>query len=156
MKREDPAFNQEAAAAAAKAAAWPLSKIERQARDNFAAAAWILERRFPELFSRREVQLTLSNTTNHNALSKGILLKCEFPCSLLGQIGGFACAPSIDAPKRIFGFRSDHHSRHLTFGATEDGRKTDSSRLPHSVNLTPADFWHVRRRRVSIAGERIV
>src|SRR6516165_3390263 len=43
-KREDPEFNQ---------------KVE-------AAAAWILERRFPELFSRPEVQLNLSNTTSHN------------------------------------------------------------------------------------------
>jgi hypothetical protein len=66
-KREDPAFNQEVEAAAAKAAARLLAKIERQARNNFAAAAWILERRFPELFSRPEVQLNLSNTTNHNA-----------------------------------------------------------------------------------------
>src|SRR6516225_7682741 len=88
--------------------------------------------------------------------ARGALLKCEFPCRLLGQIGGFSSAPGIDAPKRIFGFRSDHHSRHLTFAVTEDGRKTDSSRLPHSVNVTPADFWHVRRRRVNIAGESIV
>ena len=66
-KREDPAFNQEVEAAAAKAAARLLSKIERQASNNFAAAAWILERRFPELFSRPEVQLSVSNTTNHNA-----------------------------------------------------------------------------------------
>ena len=65
-KREDPAFNQEVEAAAAKAAARLLSKIERQASNNFAAAAWILERRFPELFSRPEVQLNLSNTTSHN------------------------------------------------------------------------------------------
>src|SRR6516165_5538492 len=64
-KREDPAFNQEVEAAAAKAAARLLSKIERQASNNFAAAAWILERRFPELFSRPEVQLSVSNTTNH-------------------------------------------------------------------------------------------
>ena len=74
-KREDPAFNQEVEAAAAKAAARLLSKIERQASNNFAAAAWILERRFPELFSRPEVQLSVSNTANHNALSITISLE---------------------------------------------------------------------------------
>jgi hypothetical protein len=61
-KREDPEFNQKVEAAAARL----LAKIEHQARNNFAAAAWILERRFPELFSRPEVQLNLSNTTSHN------------------------------------------------------------------------------------------
>jgi hypothetical protein len=74
-KREDPEFSQQVEAAAAKAAARLLAKIERQARNNFAAAAWILERRFPELFSRPEVQLTLSNTTNHNAPSLTIRLE---------------------------------------------------------------------------------
>ena len=64
-KREDPEFNQKVEAAAAKAAARLLAKVERQARNNFAAAAWILERRFPELFSRPEVQLSVSNTANH-------------------------------------------------------------------------------------------
>ena len=64
-KREDPEFNQKVEAAAAKAAARLLATVERQARNNFAAAAWILERRFPELFSRPEVQLSVSNTANH-------------------------------------------------------------------------------------------
>ena len=68
-RKEDPAFGQQVDKAAAKAAARLLAKIERQARNNFVAAAWILERRFPELFSRPEVQLNLSNTTNHNALT---------------------------------------------------------------------------------------
>jgi hypothetical protein len=40
-----------------------------------AAAAWILERRFPELFSRPEVQLILSNTTNHSPLTLSISLE---------------------------------------------------------------------------------
>jgi hypothetical protein len=48
---------------------------QRQARNNFAAAAWILERRFPELFSRPEVELNVSNTANHNALSITISLE---------------------------------------------------------------------------------
>ena len=74
-KREASAFNQEVAAAAAKAAAWLLSKIEGQASDNFAAATWILERRFPELFNRPEVQLNLSNTTNHSPLTLSISLE---------------------------------------------------------------------------------
>jgi hypothetical protein len=43
-RKEDPAFGQQVDRAAAKAAARLLSKIERQASNNFAAAAWILER----------------------------------------------------------------------------------------------------------------
>ena len=74
-RKEDPAFGQQVDRADAKAAARLLSKIERQARNNFAAAAWILERRFPELFNRPEVQLTLSNTTNHNAPTLTISLE---------------------------------------------------------------------------------
>jgi hypothetical protein len=48
-KREDPEFNPKVETVTAKAAARLLAKIERQARNNFAAAAWILMRRFPEM-----------------------------------------------------------------------------------------------------------
>src|SRR5208282_4580872 len=88
--------------------------------------------------------------------SRGISFKCKLPCSLLGQVAGFSPAPSTDTPKRIFGSRFDHHSCHLTLAVTEDGRKTNSSRLVHSVNVSPVDFWHVRRWRVSILGESII
>ena len=51
--------------------------------------------------------------------SHGISLKCELPRILLGLIGGLSRAPSIDAPKRIFGFRFDRHRGHLVFGVTK-------------------------------------
>jgi hypothetical protein len=47
-----------------------LRKIEKNADENFSAAAWILERRFPESFSRPEIQLglTINQTMNNNVL----------------------------------------------------------------------------------------
>jgi len=53
-------------------------------------------------------------------------------CRIIG-IG--LCAPSIDAPKRIFGVRFYHHSGHLPLGVMEKCRKTNSARLLRSVNL---------------------
>jgi hypothetical protein len=46
-----------------------LGKIEARATNNFSACAWILERRFPELFSRPEVQLNLQTNIVQNNLS---------------------------------------------------------------------------------------
>jgi hypothetical protein len=48
-----------------------LGKIEKQADENFSAAAWLLERRFVEVFARPEVQLNLvhQNNATVNALS---------------------------------------------------------------------------------------
>src|SRR6516225_6203706 len=70
-KNRDPEFAAKVEKVAAKAALRLLGKIEKQATNNFSACAWILERRFPELFSRPEVQLNLiqQNNTTVNALS---------------------------------------------------------------------------------------
>jgi hypothetical protein len=70
-KRADPDLAARVEKTAAQSAMRLLSKIETHAQDNFAAASWILERRFPELFSRPEVQLNLiqQNNTTMNALS---------------------------------------------------------------------------------------
>jgi hypothetical protein len=59
-KSEDPEFATLVEEASAKAALRLLGKIEEQATNNFSACAWILERRFPEIFSRPEIQLNLS------------------------------------------------------------------------------------------------
>ncbi|PYK18093.1 MAG: hypothetical protein DME55_07690 [Verrucomicrobia bacterium] len=69
-KREDWEFDAKVEAASAKAALRLLGKIEKQADQNFAASSWILERRFPEIFSRPEVQLNLiqQNNTVENSL----------------------------------------------------------------------------------------
>jgi hypothetical protein len=70
-KREDVEFASKIEAIAAKAALRLLGKIEKHAQDNFAAANWILERRFPQVFARPEVQLNLiqQNNATVNALS---------------------------------------------------------------------------------------
>jgi hypothetical protein len=68
-KATDPEFELLVEQAASKTALRLLRKIEAQAEENFAAAAWILERRFPEDFSRPEVQLNLQTNVVQNNLS---------------------------------------------------------------------------------------
>jgi hypothetical protein len=70
-KREDSDFAARVEEASGKAALRLLAKIEKQADQNFAAASWILERRFPEIFARPEVQLNLiqQNNVTENHLS---------------------------------------------------------------------------------------
>jgi hypothetical protein len=70
-KQTDPEFAAKVEQTSAKAALRLLGKIEKQATNNFAACSWILERRFPELFSRPEVQLNLiqQNNVTENHLS---------------------------------------------------------------------------------------
>src|SRR5215470_9992519 len=58
-RRKDPSFARAVEEASGKMALRLLSKIEKQADENFAAGAWILERRFVETFARPEVQLNL-------------------------------------------------------------------------------------------------
>ena len=70
-KRTDPDLAARVEKTAAQSAMRLLGKIETHAQENFAAASWILERRFPELFSRPEVQLNLiqQNNVTENRLS---------------------------------------------------------------------------------------
>jgi hypothetical protein len=63
-KATDPEFELLVEQAASKTALRLLRKIEAQVDDNFAAGAWLLERRWPELFSRPEVQLNLIQQNN--------------------------------------------------------------------------------------------
>ena len=68
-KQTDTEFAAKVEQTAAKAALRLLGKIEKQATDNFAAASWILERRWPEIFSRPEVQLNLQTNVVQNNLT---------------------------------------------------------------------------------------
>ena len=70
-KREDSEFAARVEEASAKAALRLWDKIEKQADVTFASAAWLMERRWPELFSRPEVQLNLiqQNNLTENHLS---------------------------------------------------------------------------------------
>jgi hypothetical protein len=68
-RQTDPGFAVKVEQTAAKAALRLLGKIEAQATNNFAACSWILERRFPELFSRPEVQLNLQTNVVQNNLT---------------------------------------------------------------------------------------
>jgi hypothetical protein len=70
-RRKDPVFAAQVARAAGKTALRLLKKIEANADENFSAAAWILERRFPESFSRPEIQLAQvhhQTSITHNSL----------------------------------------------------------------------------------------
>jgi hypothetical protein len=69
-RRKDPSFADRVNKAAGQTALRLLKKIEKNADENFSAAAWLLERRFPESFSRPEIQLglTVNQTMNNNVL----------------------------------------------------------------------------------------
>ena len=63
-RRRDPAFAREVDQVAAQGALRRLKKIEQHGEENFAALAWLLERRYPQEFSRPEVQLNLAIQNN--------------------------------------------------------------------------------------------
>ena len=69
-RRKDPDFARRVDLASGKMALRLLKKIEKNADENFSAAAWLLERRFPESFSRPEIQLglTVNNQVTNNTL----------------------------------------------------------------------------------------
>jgi hypothetical protein len=68
-RRADPIFSEQVEKASGQTALRLLKKIEAQGRENFSACAWLLERRFPESFSRPEVQLNLIQ--NNMTLASG-------------------------------------------------------------------------------------
>jgi hypothetical protein len=65
-KRQDPKFAVAVEKAAAKSALRLLEKIEKHGEESFQPLAWILERRFPQQFSRPEVQLNVQANTEVN------------------------------------------------------------------------------------------
>jgi hypothetical protein len=73
-RRADLVFAEQVERVAGQTALRLLQKIEAQGKENFSACAWLLERRFPESFSRPEVQLNLiqQNNVTQNYLSISI------------------------------------------------------------------------------------
>jgi hypothetical protein len=63
----DERFREQVALAEAEAIKANLETIKAASRDNWPAAAWLLERRHPELFARPEVQLNVGIQNNMNA-----------------------------------------------------------------------------------------
>jgi hypothetical protein len=63
----DERFREQVALAEAEAIKANLETIKAASRDNWPAAAWLLERRHPELFARPEVQLNVGVQNNMNA-----------------------------------------------------------------------------------------
>jgi hypothetical protein len=63
-RRKDPGFARQVEEASGKMALRLLGKIEKQADENFSAAAWILERRFAENFARPEIQFNMVAQNN--------------------------------------------------------------------------------------------
>jgi hypothetical protein len=60
-KAADPVLAAQVEQAAGETALRMLKKIEEHGKESFPPLAWILERRFPEQFSRPEVQLNIQN-----------------------------------------------------------------------------------------------
>src|SRR6516162_4546631 len=64
----DERFREQVALAEAEAIKTNLETIKAASRDNWPAAAWLLERRHPELFARPELQLNVGIQNNMNAV----------------------------------------------------------------------------------------
>jgi hypothetical protein len=73
--RTDDRFAQEVQLAEAQAIQANLDTIKAASRDNWPAAAWLLERRHPEMFSKPEVQLNLAVQQNLNTAERSISLE---------------------------------------------------------------------------------
>ena len=65
-RRCDPEFALQVEQVAARGALKRLKKIEQHGEDNFAALSWMLERRYPNEFSKPEVQLHVGIQNNMN------------------------------------------------------------------------------------------
>ena len=65
-RHADPELARQVEQVAAKGAIARLKKIERHGEENWNALAWMLERRYPQEFSRPEVQLNLAVQNNLN------------------------------------------------------------------------------------------
>ena len=63
-RRKDADFAKRVEVASGKTELRLLKKIDKNADENFSAAAWLLERRFPENFSRPEIQLGVAMQFN--------------------------------------------------------------------------------------------
>ena len=76
-RRKDPVFAKQVEEAAGKTALRLLKKIEANAEENFSAAAWILERRFPSDFSRPEIQFQINNHTLNQTVNNTLVVTAE-------------------------------------------------------------------------------
>ena len=72
-RRESPELQAEVEKAISQGAVAKLRKIEALGKENFQAMAWLLERRFPEHFSRPEVHFSIGIQNNVSAASNGHL-----------------------------------------------------------------------------------
>jgi hypothetical protein len=63
-KRRDPEFARQVERVAAQGALKRLKKIEQHGEENFAALSWMLECRYPQEFSRPEVQLSVNQSVS--------------------------------------------------------------------------------------------
>jgi len=153
-KRTDEAFAVQVEQASAKAAVRLWNKIEEQTDVTFASAAWLMERRWPELFSRPEVQLNLiqQNNVTENHLSITISEK---------EIRGIEAeaAPSRERVRKMFeAYRPALRGN----GNGEGQRNVDAQAEPirKPENLAPItskedkpEFWF---QFASGSGERVV
>jgi hypothetical protein len=116
-KQTDAEFAAKVEQASAKAALRLLGKIEKQADQNFAAASWILERRFPEIFSRPEVQLNLIQQNNVALNSLSITISAEEVKQLEDE-----AAPERERVKQMF---AAYRQGAVDYGQDENQRILD-------------------------------
>jgi hypothetical protein len=155
-KREDLEFAARVEEASAKAALRLLSKIEKQADVNFASAAWLLERRWPEIFSRPEVQLHLVQQSNVTENRLSITISAEE----LRQIEAEA-APARERVRKMFeayrptlpGNGNGHGQSQRTVDVQAESVKKPEEPAPITSKEDKPEFWF---QFASGSGERTV
>ena len=119
-RRKDPIFAGRVAQVSGKTALRLLKKIEKNADENFSAAAWLLERRFPESFSRPEIQL--SQTLNRQEISFNSLV-------ITAETAGALSARSAPIQAKVSQLFADHaNANEASIRALEAPMNRDSRR----------------------------
>jgi hypothetical protein len=113
-RREDPDFAAKVDRVASKTALRLVKKIEWHGKANWAAMAWLLERRYPHDFSKPEVQFNLAIQNNNGGATNTIVLGPERASVLANRyaeirektkrmVDGETKRPVVDVEARLLG-----------------------------------------------------
>jgi hypothetical protein len=95
-----------------------LKKIEAHGKENFSALAWMLERRYPQEFSRPEVQLNVNTQLNTAAILNGVDFQTVVVSDLeylgLKEQSAYTHHPGTEGPVREIEAVSEELAGHLT------------------------------------------
>jgi hypothetical protein len=140
-KREDSEFATQVEKAAAKSALRLLGKIEKHGEDNFQSLAWILERRFPETFSRPEVQLNLIQQINNSqTVNQTLVVTAEMATQIQSRV------ERVDATiEKLFRARTAAQMSPATRTNGDDIREVETSlvlgMIVMPVGIPSAAWW---------------